>query len=159
MREFAAGGEERGEGLGVRRVQGDGQQDWAELVDPVPGEAVRGECPPQSGTQHRRVRRSIAPAGRRFGRGSLGRALLDAFAECGDGGRDDLQELRGLRADLGQRPGENLQRGGRVLDGAGTPPLGPGGVGERAHRDHRALGQRVQGSGGVLQCPFQISVK
>ncbi|MGW9438662.1 hypothetical protein [Streptomyces sp. NPDC055607] len=48
--------------------------------------------------------------------------MFDAFAECGDGGRDDFQELGGFRADLGQRPGEDLQRCGRVLDGVGEGP-------------------------------------
>ncbi|MGW6410450.1 hypothetical protein ACWF95_25115 [Streptomyces vinaceus] len=114
----------------------------------MPREAVRGARPPQSGAQHRRVRRGVGAEGR-YG---CGRGVFDAFAEGGDGGRDDLQELGGLRAEFGQRPGEYLQRGGRVLDGAGAPLPGSGGVGERAHRDHRILGQRVQG-GGVLHVP------
>ncbi|MFF8271400.1 hypothetical protein ACF059_29010 [Streptomyces sp. NPDC016562] len=81
--------------------------------------------------------------------------MLEAFAECGDGGRDDLQELGGLRAELGQSPGEHLQRRGRILYGAGTPPLGSGcGVGERTHRDDGLLGQRLH----VARCGRQLHV-
>ncbi|MFD3663959.1 hypothetical protein ACFWVF_25805 [Streptomyces sp. NPDC058659] len=146
--ELTPGGEEYGEGLGVGRVQGDGQQGGAELVDPVP-EAVPGESPPQARTQHRRV---LDTAGRTGWRGR-GRCALHAFTQRGDGGRDDPQELGGLRAEIGQRPGEYLQRGGRVLDGSAAPPIGSGGVGESAHGDHRVFGQRVQEGVGVLHVP------
>ncbi|MFF3342986.1 hypothetical protein [Streptomyces flavidovirens] len=57
--DFAACGEEYGEGLCVGGVQGDGQQGGAKLVDPMPGEVVRGKSPPQTGAQHRRVLHAI----------------------------------------------------------------------------------------------------
>lgn len=132
------------------RVQRDGQQSGAELVDPVPGEAVRGERPPQSGAQHGWVRRGVCSAGPH----GYGRGVLDVFAECGDGGWDDRQELGGLRAELGQCPGEDLQRGGRVFDGSAAPPVWSGGVGEGARGDHRTFGQQVQEGVGVLHVPL-----
>ncbi|MFF4392812.1 hypothetical protein ACFY0G_39715 [Streptomyces sp. NPDC001552] len=69
--EFAVCGEEFSEGLGVGRVQCDGQG-GAELVDPVPGEAVRGRSPPQVGARHHR----ILPAVGSGGRGGCGRDVL-----------------------------------------------------------------------------------
>lgn len=147
-------GEKHGEGPGESRLQRDGQQGGDELVDPVPGEAVRGERPSSAGAQHRRVLRAVVPAGRN----DRCMGSLHAFTERGDRGWDDLQKLGGLRADLGQRLGEHFQRRGCVLAGAGTPPARSGGVCERTHRDHRALSQRVHAPGAGGASPVQGSV-
>jgi hypothetical protein len=110
-----ASGEQHGQGLGLGRVQGQGDQRGTELVNAVPGEAPGSECL----AQRRADSHGTRPVDGLLLRDGPGACLLSAFEDGSRGHGHHGEDLRALRV----KPSEGAGQTSRAAATSSTPML------------------------------------